>query len=113
MNILNFLNGKKTYIIGGLIVAGALVILLTPLTLASSPDFVWLILNGLGLAAVRDGINSASENDNKGWKTYLASAGILVLGLLKMFGIDFPVEILAALEGLGIVGIRQAISKIE
>lgn len=110
--MLEWLEGKKTYIIGALLILGALVFLFTKLDLASVPDFVWLLLNGLGLGAIRAGIDAVSPNKNKGWKTYAAGIAIVVLSLLKIFGVDFPVEILVGLEGLGIVGIRNALEKI-
>lgn len=109
----NWIVGKRTYIIAGLIIVGALLILLTSLTFSDVPDFVWLLLNGLGLATIRAGINEVSKNDNQGYKSYVAAIAITVLGILKMLGIEFPVEILAALEGFGVIGIRQALSKIK
>ena len=108
----DFINGKRTYIIGGLIILGSLVMLLTAYGLNDVPDFVWLFLNGLGLGAIRAGITAVSEDENKGWKSYLAAFGIAVLGVLKIFGVDFPPEIIVAFEGLGVVGLRAAINKI-
>ena len=117
MNILNMLQGKRTYLIGGLIIAGALFILLTPKTIADVPETAWVILSGLGLAAVRAGIDSVSQNDNKGWKTYLAAAAITILGIVKITGVSLPEDVynsvLAALEGIGLIGIRAALEKIK
>lgn len=50
--ILGFLKGKKTYIVAILIAfTGALNYLGTNI-----PDYVWLLLNALGLGAVRDAL---------------------------------------------------------
>jgi hypothetical protein len=110
---MNWLDGKKTYIIGFGIILGSAFLLLTQWEITDVPDFVWLIINGLGLAALRVGIQAVSENDNKGWKSYVAAGAIVALGGLKMAGIEFPVEVLVALEGLGLIGIRDAVNKIE
>jgi len=110
--MLKWLEGKRSYIIGTIVILGAVLILVTNLNFSDIPDFVWMILSGLGFAAIRAAIDSVSKNDNKGWKSYLAAVAIAVLGILKMIGIEYPVEILAAFEGLGIVGIRDALSKI-
>ena len=59
----NFLYGKKTYIISGLMMLVALVELLTGglsmVEFLSSPDLV-LLLEGLGLSALRAGVSKAS-----------------------------------------------------
>ena len=111
--MLEWINGKRTFFIGGLIILGSIFLLLTKFDINSVPDFIWLVLNGFGLAAIRAGITSVSKNDKKGWKSYLAAISILVLGSLRIFGVEFPPEILVGLEGLGIVGLRDAINKIS
>ena len=111
--MLEWINNKRKYIIGVLIIAGSVFLLLTKYDITQVPDFIWLILNGLGFSVVRIGINAVSENDNKGWITHLAAAGIAVLGVLRMAGIEFPPEVLVAFEGLGVVGLQNATGKIE
>jgi hypothetical protein len=109
---MNFLDGKKTYIIGGLIIVGSLVILLTGNTIADVPEFAWAILGAVGLGTVRVAINSASEDDNKGWKTYAAAVALAVGGGLKVAGVEYPNEALVILGALGLTGTRDAIKKI-
>ena len=109
----DFLKKYSAYIVGFGIIGFSLFILLSDATFATIPDFVWMILNAIGFVAIREAVNYVSENDNRGWKTYVAAAAILILGLLKMFGIEFPIEILAGLEGLGLIGLKNALDKIN
>lgn len=117
MKIIELLSGKKSYVIGGGIILGALFLLLTQYTFENVPEAVWLILNGLGFGAIRAGINSVSPNDNQGWKTYAAALILTGLGAAKLGGVELPADIfasiIAASEGLGVVGIRNALNKIE
>jgi len=111
---MNWIKGKRTYIIGFGIILISVILLVTKLSINQIPDFVWVLLNGAGLAALRAGITFMSKNDNKGWKSYGAAIGLTVCGLLKMFtGIEAPPEVMLAFDGLGIVGLRQAIEKIN
>ena len=114
--MLKWLEGKKTFIIAGLILLGGVLILVTGLDFNEIPEFAWILVNAAGLAVVRDGLNSASKMDNKGWKSYLAAGLLAVLGGLKAIGVDIPPEIMngiwVAVDGFGLVGIRDAVNKI-
>ena len=62
-NIQAFLQGKKTYIIAVLLVLVSVVNILSgdmsPTELLSDPN-LWVLLNGLGLAALRAGVTKGS-----------------------------------------------------
>ena len=111
-NLIDWLSGKKTYFIAALIILGAALVLLTSFDLGDVPGFVWYLLNAAGLVVVRDGIDAASVDDNKGWKTYLAAGLIAVIGGLRAFGIILPPELFVAIEAFGIMGVRAAVNKI-
>ncbi len=111
--MLNWINKNQAYVLGALIIIGSLLILLTGLEINDVPTTIWYILNAIGFGAVRNAINAMSANDNNGWKTHAAAVGIFVLGLLNMLGYAWPPEILTAFEGLGIVGLTDAVKKIS
>ncbi|HOY10613.1 MAG TPA: hypothetical protein PLB05_11150 [Candidatus Omnitrophota bacterium] len=56
--IIKFLNGKKTYIIAAGIGVTAC---LSALGIVI-PEWVWLVLNALGLGAIRDAISSSTKS---------------------------------------------------
>ena len=57
--LLEFLDGKKTYIVAGLaaVIAG----LQASRVIGAIPEYVWQVLGALGLASVRDGINKVGK----------------------------------------------------
>ena len=55
--ILEFLAGRKTYIISGLVVIGGLTVKYG----LDIPSWVWLVLGGAGLASVRAGVDKVKE----------------------------------------------------
>lgn len=55
--LISLINGKKTFIIAGLVGIGAVLTMLG----FHIPDFVWPILGALGLGAVRDAISKLEK----------------------------------------------------
>lgn len=57
VKLLELLNGKKTYIVAGLVGVGAVLTMLgIPI-----PEVVWAILGALGLGSVRDAISKLDK----------------------------------------------------
>jgi len=108
---MKFLQGKKTYFIIGAFVVLAFLMLIVNLAI---PEFVWTLLAATGLGFLRSGIKSISGN--KGWKTYAAVIATAVLGVLQALGVAIPPDLLtglySGLGALGVVGVRDAVSKI-
>jgi len=103
---MNFLNGKKTYIIVALFVVAFVAAQFIPI-----PEYVWGILGALGLGAVRSALQKVSGN--AGWKTYLAAISVAVVSVLSALGISLPLEVVYSVLGaLGVVGVRDAINDI-
>lgn len=58
MNIIEFLKGKKTYIIAiAIVVLG----ILQGYGIFAVPEWVWPIIGGLGLGTLRAGVNKIAE----------------------------------------------------
>jgi len=110
MNIIEFLKGKKTYIIAVLFLG---LVLIPVLTGKMIPEAVFGVLAGLGLGFFRTAIQKISGN--KGWKTYVAAGLVAVISIVNGLGMTLPIdiEIIYSLCGvLGIVGIRKAVADI-
>ncbi len=58
--ILDFLNGKRTYIIAGLAVIGGIAQKLG--FLGYIPEWVWLIVGGVGLGTLRAAIKKVADS---------------------------------------------------
>ena len=116
-NLCATIKGKKTGIVTAVVLIGALIILLTGLTFADIPAWIWTALAGVGFATIRDRINTISANDNKGFKTYLAAGAFGILSLLNILGVNVPPELLAAIKAglasLGVVGLGSALNKVQ
>lgn len=111
--VAKFFKGKKTYI---LIIATLLLIGyigFTGATFETIPAWVWTLVTGLGFGAVRDAVNSASKFDNKGVVTYFFSTVLVIAGLLQLFGIEVPNELIVALDCGGAYGLRRALNKMK
>jgi len=107
---MDFLKGKKTYVIAGLFVLMIIIPLVAGFVI---PEWVYGILASFGLAAVRAGMQEVSGN--KGWRTYAAAALVGVVSLGSALGWTWlPVDVIYSLAGvLGIVGIRKAVGKLK
>ena len=57
--LLEFLKGKKTYITA---IAIAILGVLQGLGVFAVPEWIWLLLNGLGLATMRDAVNKVATS---------------------------------------------------
>jgi len=107
--MMNFLKGKKTYIIVGIFLILA-IITFTPSI--SIPIWVFTILGALGLAAYRTGI--ADISGNKGWRSYTSAVLVAAFSVLQALKINLPFEtIYIILSALGFVGVRKAVSDIS
>ena len=104
---MEFLKGKKTYIIVALF---AIAVIIPAATDFVIPEWVFGILGALGLGAVRLGIQSVSGNT--GWRTYLAAIVVGFVAIADAVGWTWiPVEMIYTLAGaLGLVGIRKAVA---
>ena len=108
---MDFLQGKKTYIVVGLFAVLFMVGLFLPEGQVV-PEWVFGILSALGLGAIRLGIQHVSGNT--GWKTYLAVIAVVGVSLATALGVALPLEIIYSVCGaLGVVGIRDAIGELE
>ena len=107
---------KGTGVVAWLIAIGCVAILVTSLDFADIPAGVWTILAGLGFGVIRTIVNEASKNDNKGWKSYLAAAGLVIMGVLETAGIEISDDLLKAIDttlgGFGVFGIADSFKKI-
>ena len=102
-------NGKKTYLIAGLFLAGVIVPLAFGIVI---PDYVFGILGAIGLGTLRAGIQSVSGNH--GWKTYLAAVAVAAISVLQGLGVNLPLDVIYGILGsLGVIGVRDAVSKIN
>lgn len=105
----DFLQGKKTYII---LAAFLVLAVLTMFLSVEVPEEIWPILVALGVGAIRSAMTAISGN--KGWKTYLAVVATLVMSVCQYLGIALPFEIIyTILAALGVVGVRDAVKKLE
>lgn len=106
---MDFLKGKKTYVLVGLFVV---LFILSAVVGLAVPEAVWAILAALGVAAVRSAL--ADISGNNGWKTYVAAVAVVIISLLSELGVALPLEIVySVLTALGVVGVRDAINKIK
>jgi len=106
---MNFLKGKKTYIIIGLFAVLAVLTLVVNIVV---PEAVYAILIALGVGCLRAGI--AAISGNKGWKTYVAVVAVVGIAIAQAAGIVLPFEVIYGVLGaLGIVGVRSAVQKLE
>jgi len=108
--MLNFLKGKKTYLVA---VIFLLLVVLPSVSSVVVPEWVYALLGALGLGAIRAGVQKISGN--KGWKTYVAAFAVAVLSVLNALNIKLPldVEVLYGIfSALGIIGVRDAMKEI-
>lgn len=109
--MLDFLKGRKTFITVGVF---AILAILTLLVNVAVPDWAWTIVAALGFGFIRSAITHLSGNS--GWKTYVAVVATVGIGGLQAFGLTIPPDILTAIFGalgaFGVVGVRDALSKI-
>ena len=107
---MDFLQGKKTYIVIGLFA----VLFVAGLFLPEGqvvPEWIFGILSALGLGAIRLAIQHVSGNT--GWKTYAAVITVIGVSLATALGVVLPLEVIYTVcAALGVVGIRDAISKL-
>jgi hypothetical protein len=105
--MLDFLKGKKTYIVVGMFtVLAVLVALNNPI-----PEYVFALLGALGLGALR--LALADVSGNKGWKSFAAAGAVVAIAVLQALGVVLPYEaIYAVLGALGVAGVRDAVGKL-
>lgn len=110
---MNFLKGKKTFLIIGIFAILAVLSLIANLVV---PDWAWALLAASGLASIRDSIKHLSGN--KGWKTYaavIATVGMSVFQAITK--VEIPPEVLTTIYTIlgtfGIVGVRAALKGIS
>lgn len=109
---MNFLKGKKTYIVG-------LVFLVLAVLAATGnvpPEWVFAVLASVGAGALRAALQELCAN--KGWKTYASAAITAVVAVLQAAGVTLPIglsyELIYSLcAALGIVGLRAAVGKLK
>ena len=108
---MEFLKGKKTFITLALFAILAVVSLIVNVEV---PDFVYVILAGLGLGFLRSAVTHLSGNS--GWKTYVAVVATVTLGILQAIGIVLSPEILGTIYTIlgtfGVIGVRDALAEI-
>ena len=108
---MDFLQGKKTYIVIGLFAVLFLVGLFLPEGQVV-PEWIFGILSALGLGAIRLAIQYISGN--AGWKTYAAAIVVVGVSVATALGMVLPLEVIYSVcAALGVVGIRDAISELE
>ena len=109
---MEFLKGKKTYIIVGLFVA---LFVVQSFVLSDGqvvPEWVFGLLSGVGLAAIRAAFQDVSGN--KGWKTYLAAFVVAGVSVANGLGLTLPLDAIYGIcSVLGVVGVRDAIKKLK
>lgn len=101
----DFLKKYHTYIV-------ALVAFLTVLAQAlgyNIPTFVYDLEAAVGLGSIR--ITTTQVTGTTGWKTYVVSLGLAVLGGLRAYGIVIPVEVDGMVLALGGATMTNAIKK--
>ena len=102
---MNFLKGKRTYIVAVLFIVGVLVPIIFGISI---PDAAYGIASALGMITLRAGI--AAVSGNHGWRTYAAAIAVFLITILNAIGVNFPVDIVYTLAGaFGIIGIRKAV----
>ena len=105
--IIEWLKGKKTFIIAILFLVFALLIAFQ----IAVPEFVYAILAAIGLSTFRLAI--AEISGNTGWKTFAAAGIVFVIAILNALGIVLPYDVIYGIcAALGIVGVRSAVSKL-
>ena len=108
---MDFLQGKKTYIVIGLFAVLFMVGLFLPEGQVV-PEWVFGILSAMGLGAIRLAIQHVSGNTR--WKTYLAIITVIGVSLATALGAVLPLEVIYTVcAALGVVGIRDAISELS
>ncbi len=109
---MEFFRGKKTFIAVGVFVIVAAVSLLFSVAI---PEWAWTILAAFGLGFIRSAMTDISGNS--GWKTYVAVVAAGGLGTVQAFGLTIPPDVLtgiyAVLGTFGVVGVRDALAKIN
>lgn len=101
--------GKKTYVVAGLLLLAVLVPVLFKVQV---PEQVYAILAALGLGAVR--LALADVSGNQGWKSYVAVGVVVVVAVLDALGVSLPLDLIYGFAGvLGLVGVRDAVTKIK
>jgi len=107
--MLEFLKGKKTYLLAVLFLAGVLVPVIFKITI---PEEVFGILGALGLGAFRAAISKVSGNH--GYKTYLAAFAVAIVSIASALGATLPLEIIYGIcSVIGVVGVRDAVEHIK
>ena len=109
---MGILSGKKTYIVLGLFLIAAVAGLAFGVDV---PETVWGLLAALGFAAVRSALKAV--NGNTGWKTYAAAGITVLISGAELLGLNIPLEVITLIYtvtgSLGIVGIRDAVTKLK
>jgi len=105
--MIEWLKGKKTFIVAGIFLV--LVVLFAVGIVV--PEWVFGVLGGLGLATFRAAISEISGN--AGWKTYVAAVCVVAISVCNALGLALPFDVIyGILAALGIVGVRDAVSKL-
>lgn len=110
--VLEFLNGKKTYLIAGLILV---LTVLIGAHIVTIPDWVWLSLGAVGLGFIKASIPDTSNIQLTGiaqnifatkWGKYLVPVLYGIAAAALYIGIPIPEFIWTGLLGLGFTSIR-------
>ena len=114
---MEFLQGKKTYIVVGLFVIAGLVFALNAAGVIDLdiPETVWAVIAALGFGAVRSALRAIQPNH--GWKTYAAVLATVFISAVDMLGLNIPLEVISLIYtvtgSLGVIGIRDAVNKLK
>lgn len=106
---MEFLKGKKTYIIAILFLLAVIV----PVAVGVQvPEWVYGVLASLGIVALRAAV--ADVSGNQGWRTYAAAIVVAGVSIAQALGVPLPLDLIFGICGaLGLVGVRAAVEKMK
>jgi len=107
-----FLQGKKTYIVLGLFL---IAFCLWQFAGIEIPEQIIAILVAFGFGAFRSALRGIQSN--QGWKTYIAVIATIVISSVDLLGFNISQEMITLIYtvtgSLGVIGIRDAVSKLK